>query len=155
MSDYYLYRDEKFVGPFSKGDLIRMTSSGEAKKSDQCMSASKPEVQTVADAMELPGSAKIDFRSLGKTAAPVPAYRGPARNRGVYIILGLLLGGLGCHNFYAGYYERGALQCFCVIVGAVASFFAEPAIIIMLGVAVWVLVELFIVTEDAGGQPMY
>src|SRR5262245_33723833 len=33
-----------------------------------------------------------------------------AKNRGVYIILGLFLGCLGIHNFYAGYNGRGATQ---------------------------------------------
>lgn len=36
------------------------------------------------------------------------------KSRVTYVILGLLLGGLGIHNFYAGYTGRGILQLiFC------------------------------------------
>lgn len=34
----------------------------------------------------------------------------PVKSRGVFIILGLLLGCLGIHNFYAGYNVKGAVQ---------------------------------------------
>ena len=64
----------------------------------------------------------------------------PPRNRGVYIILGLLFGLLGFHNFYAGYHKRGLFQILltCTMMGAVITF-------------VWAIVELFAVTEDANG----
>ena len=63
---------------------------------------------------------------------------GPPRNRGIYIILGLLFGLVGFHSFYAGYHKRGLIQLIltCTVFGAVISF-------------VWVIHDLFTVTEDA------
>lgn len=51
----------------------------------------------------------------------------PTKSRGVYIILGLFLGSLGIHNFYAGHYRAGAGQLIItltlgwIIIGLVLS----------------------------------
>jgi TM2 domain-containing membrane protein YozV len=71
----------------------------------------------------------------------------PPRSRGVYIILGILGGLLGIHNFYAGYYARGAIQVLLtlilgwVIVGIVIN-------------VIWILIELLSQDHDADGQLM-
>jgi len=70
-----------------------------------------------------------------------------ARSRGVFIILGVLLGLLGIHNFYAGYYGRGAAQ----LVITVLLGWVLVGIFIT---AIWVLIELFTVTADADGNRM-
>ena len=68
-----------------------------------------------------------------------------AKSRGVFIILGILLGLLGIHNFYAGYYGRGAAQLIItlllgwVVIGIFITGF-------------WVLIELFTVRHDADGN---
>ena len=70
-----------------------------------------------------------------------------ARSRGVFIILAILLGLLGIHNFYAGYHGRGAAQLLITIllgwiyIGLLINF-------------VWILVELFTVTRDASGNAL-
>lgn len=70
-----------------------------------------------------------------------------AKSRGTYIILGLFFGLFGIHNFYAGYFGRGAAQLlifmiFCwIIIGFII-------------VVPWVLIELFVVTKDASGDKM-
>lgn len=71
-----------------------------------------------------------------------------AKSRGIYILLALFfLGMLGAHNFYAGRYLRGALQllCTCIlgwfVIGLVITF-------------IWVLIDLFTVTEDGDGVPL-
>lgn len=67
-----------------------------------------------------------------------------AKSRGTYIILGILFGMLGIHNFYAGRYLRGALQlCSTCILG----WFVIGLVI----TAFWVLIDLFTVTEDSEG----
>src|SRR3972149_1246149 len=38
------------------------------------------------------------------------------KSRGTFIILGVLLGLLGIHNFYAGYYGKGAVQLAITVV---------------------------------------
>ena len=70
-----------------------------------------------------------------------------AKSRGIYIILGLLLGGLGIHNFYAGYYGRGLAQLLTVLI---LGWFVIGLVI----VGVWIIIELFTVTHDAAGDEM-
>lgn len=67
-----------------------------------------------------------------------------AKSRGTYIILGILFGMLGIHNFYAGRYLRGALQLCstCILGWFVIGLFIT---------AFWVLIDLFTVTEDSEG----
>lgn len=67
------------------------------------------------------------------------------KNRGTYIILGVLLGLLGIHNFYAGYYGRGAVQ---LAITVLLGWF-----VVGLGITgIWVLMDLFTVTEDSKGN---
>jgi hypothetical protein len=70
-------------------------------------------------------------------------YHHPPKSRGVYIILGLFLGLLGIHNFYAGYHGRGAIQIILTLtfIGAIIT-------------ALWSLIELLTVVEDASGVRM-
>jgi TM2 domain-containing membrane protein YozV len=69
------------------------------------------------------------------------------KSRGVFIILGLFLGCLGVHNFYAGYYAKGAIQvAITVVLGWVIVGFVITAL--------WALIEIITVTADADGQRM-
>jgi hypothetical protein len=74
-------------------------------------------------------------------AAP-PAYAQSEKSRSTYILLGIFLGGLGVHNFYAGYAGRAVGQlCLSVLtLGylAVVSW-------------IWAIVEICIVTRDSTG----
>ena len=67
------------------------------------------------------------------------------RNRLVYILLAIFLGGLGIHNFYAGYTKKAIIQLLCVIPGVALVI---PAIIEF----IWVLVDICTVTKDADGK---
>lgn len=69
-----------------------------------------------------------------------------AKARWVYIVLGLFLGGLGIHNFYAGYNGRGAAQ---LIITVLTFWMVIPVLFIGL----WALIEICTVTEDAQGVP--
>lgn len=72
----------------------------------------------------------------------------PTKSRGVYIILGLFVGGLfGIHNFYAGRHSQAVVQLLLTVFG---FCFVYPVII----VALWVLVELCTVTVDGNGNRM-
>lgn len=70
-----------------------------------------------------------------------------AKNRGIYIILGLFLGFFGIHNFYAGYHGRGLAQLLVVLV---LGWFVIGLVI----VCIWVIIELFTVSQDATGDQM-
>ena len=83
----------------------------------------------------------------------IPIFRGKvqplpsSKSRGTYIILGLFLGGLGIHNFYAGRYAPGAIQ---LIIMLALGWFGIGIVI----VGIWVLCELFAITEDGEGRQM-
>jgi TM2 domain-containing membrane protein YozV len=69
------------------------------------------------------------------------------KSRGVYIILGLFFGCLGIHNFYAGYYGRGAAQ---LIITLLLGWVIIGIVITVL----WALIEICTVKEDANGDTM-
>lgn len=77
----------------------------------------------------------------------VPLVVRATKSRGVYIILGLFLGCLGIHNFYAGYHGRGAAQ---LIITLVLGWIIVGLII----TGLWALVEIVTVQVDAQGHPM-
>lgn len=68
-----------------------------------------------------------------------------AKSRGVYIILALFFGFFGIHNFYAGRFGVGAIQLLTVLI---LGWFVVGFVI----VAIWVLIELFVVKTDGSGD---
>ena len=69
------------------------------------------------------------------------------KNRGLFIILAAVLGLFGAHNFYAGYYSKGALQLLITITWGM----------IYIGIVItglWVLIDLLTVKRDADGSLM-
>lgn len=66
-----------------------------------------------------------------------------SKSRGVFIVLGLFLGCLGIHNFYAGYNGKG-----------VAQLLISLTFIGIFITAIWALVEIITVNTDASGAPM-
>ncbi len=68
------------------------------------------------------------------------------KQRLIYILLALFLGGLGIHNFYAGYKKKAIIQLLCLFPG---SILVIPALVVM----IWVLVDICTVTKDADGVP--
>ena len=68
-----------------------------------------------------------------------------SKSRTAYVLLGLFLGSLGIHNFYAGYTGRGVAQLLITLFGV---WFCIPWVAVM----VWVLVEVCSVTHDAQGN---
>ncbi|MFN0242442.1 MAG: NINE protein [Planctomycetota bacterium] len=67
------------------------------------------------------------------------------KTRNTYVILGVVLGVLGVHNFYAGRYARGAGQFALtvllgwIVVGVAASW-------------IWAMIDLLTIETDATGK---
>jgi TM2 domain-containing membrane protein YozV len=76
-----------------------------------------------------------------------PHYVTARKNRGIYIILGLFLGCLGAHNFYAGYHGRAVAQLLLTIL---TGWMIYPLIVVL----VWALVEICTVQRDSSGASM-
>ncbi len=76
-----------------------------------------------------------------ETPAVVPLYT-PRRSRMTYVLLGVLLGAFGGHNFYAGYIKRAVIQLgltvFSCFFGAIISW-------------IWAIIEVCTVKQDDDG----
>jgi TM2 domain-containing membrane protein YozV len=79
---------------------------------------------------------------LGHQYIASEVYRRSHRSRSTYIVLGIFLGFLGIHNFYAGYSGRGVGQL-CLTVLTIGY----------LGVIswIWAIIEICIVETDSAG----
>jgi len=89
--------------------------------------------------------------AVSVVAQPMPApypYAQPVsgttyKSRTTYIVLGIFLGALGIHNFYAGYTGRAVGQlCLTVLTLGILSMVSW----------VWAIVEICIVEKDSTGQ---
>lgn len=75
----------------------------------------------------------------------IPPYATPPKNRISYILLAVFLGGLGVHNFYAGYSGRGIAQLLITVLTlGICSIIS----------CVWAIIEACVVTTSADGRPM-
>ena len=74
----------------------------------------------------------------------VPPTPTPAKPRVAYVLLGIFLGSLGIHNFYAGYAGRGVVQ---LLITLLTGWLILPLFVVW----IWVLVEVCSVTTDASG----
>lgn len=88
--------------------------------------------------------------AIKSSSQPINATFDPtAKSRIAYILLGIFLGGLGVHNFYAGYTGRAVAQLLiCLIVGSLTCGIGA------IPVWIWVIVEICTVTVDASGKPL-
>ena len=68
------------------------------------------------------------------------------KSRVAYVLLGIFLGGIGIHNFYAGYAGRGIAQ---LLLSVLTGWLIFPLIAIW----IWVIVEVCTVNRDAQGVP--
>lgn len=93
------------------------------------------------------------------------------KSRGIYVMLGLLLGCFGFHDFYAGHIARGVAHFVLVlwfsvgflvrlsrIEGDYAQYDVASAVqslvISWLVNIVWVIIELIVIKKDGKGNPM-
>lgn len=84
--------------------------------------------------------------SSGASLAAILPKADSQKSRMVYILLALILPGLGLHNFYAGHTRNAIIQLLCTIPGI---FLIIPFFV---GI-IWSWIEIFTVTKDAAGLP--
>lgn len=77
----------------------------------------------------------------GNPPASPQAFNPQAKDRVVYVLLAVFLG-MGIHNFYAGYNNRGLIQLLVSILTCFLGFFP---------MWIWGIVEACTVTQDANG----
>ena len=89
--------------------------------------------------MDLPRSA------VTKATADVAA--GNRKSRLVYVLLGVFLGALGIHNFYAGRISRAVGQLLTTVL---AGWLFLP----LIAVLIWVLVDVCAISTDGDGNKL-
>ena len=99
-----------------------------------------------------PGVLSGDMSWQATASKPRPSIRPPqlstgSRERIIYILLGLFLGSLGIHNFYAGRTGEGVAQLLITL------FLGWLYGIGFLIVFIWVISEICTVTVDGAGVP--
>ena len=78
-------------------------------------------------------------------ARPSASYgQGAAKSQTVYVILGVLLGCFGVHDFYAGYTGKGVAQLLISVLSCGAAAWVSW---------IWAIVEICTVKQDAKGIP--
>lgn len=81
-----------------------------------------------------------------------------AKSRGIYIILGLLFGSSGFHDFYAGYYGKGAVKLILLLVAlfidAATGFYSKWFMVVAGITWIWTVISLCTTSSDASGQAM-
>ncbi len=74
----------------------------------------------------------------------MPPQDATAKDKTTFLVLGILLGTLGIHNFYAGYTAKGVIQlCLTVLSCGILS----------IATWIWGIVEALTVDRDARGVP--
>lgn len=68
----------------------------------------------------------------------------PRKNRATYLVLGVLLGGLGAHSFYAGSTKKGLLQ-----LGITLFTFGLAGLMVW----IWAIIDICTITTDHDGIP--
>ena len=114
------------------------TVLAEAKKCKFCGEILDPVLRELQSLKQNNGGNVIVNQSV---AIPISS-----KSRVVYIVLALIFGLLGVHNFYAGRTGSGIAQ---LLLTLTIGWLAVPIVI----VAIWVLVEILSVNTDGRGIP--
>jgi TM2 domain-containing membrane protein YozV len=78
------------------------------------------------------------------------------RSRSTYVVVGLVFGLFGIHNFYVRRWRRAIAQLFVMLLVFVSGSLVagEAPAFPLLALALWVLVDLFTVKTDGVGVRM-
>lgn len=153
---YYYQRGGQQFGPCTEQQMRQMLAQGQLVPHDAVWAEGLPN-WTTAGAL---------FGGAATASPPVPPPWGAAsaaspqpiqvvvaqpsaqpKSRVAFVLLGLFLGTLGIHNFYAGYTGRAVVQ---LLITLLTGWLIVPLLI----VALWCLVEVIAVHNDAQGLRM-
>jgi len=144
---YLVNKNGEQFGPYGLEELAGYVARGSFSISDLCWQDGWDDWKPLSSIISRPPPTPI---SQAPTYSPAPYYQGgiPASNKSrvAYILLGLFLGWLGIHNFFAVYYGKGIAQ---LLITLLTGWLILPS----LAVIIWVLVEICTVTKDANGVP--
>ncbi len=133
----------------SAGEVGVVGATAPAAAAAQAATAPPPLVSSAAPPPPRPGEAAPAVTAAPAAVSPpltfAEAYAGveQRKKRTTFVLLGIFLGALGGHNFYAGYYRKGAAQlCLSLFTLFYAALVSE----------IWAIVEVCTVVRDGDGQ---
>jgi hypothetical protein len=149
MSSYIIRVRNEEQGPYSFDDLQMYEQIGEIN----AMTPTRLEGRDVwKDWGRIKAERQEEKERMQKyeqiLGGPLSGRKKSIKQRGIFIILGLLIGGIGAHNFYAGFYGRGVVQLILTIL----AFAIYPLAAVAVGA--WILIELITVSDDSEGLKM-
>jgi TM2 domain-containing membrane protein YozV len=137
-------------GPIAESDLRALVGQGRLSVSDLVWRDGMPAWAPIHEALGIalpPPPPAYAAPAPPPYAAPAPfAHAAGQKDRVVYVLLGLFLGALGIHNFFAGYTGRAVAQ---LLISILIGWLIVP----LVAVWIWNLVEVVTVTRDAHGVP--
>lgn len=149
----FLIAGDETKGPYSLKQVRAMYESGQFTMDTPCCREGDDVWRPLVDLEdEILGAEKKKPLPNIPAVAPTPIniqVQAPrmapmGKSRALFVVLGLFLGLLGIHNFYAGYSGKGVAQ---LLVTLLTGWLLFPLFI----VGVWALVEICAVDEDARG----
>ena len=164
---YYIQRQQNQYGPYSLAELQTYLSQGSILWTDlgrtdamthwvpvsQLLSpavpvaaVAPPAPAAAAGAAAAPAVAQVPqvYQAVPVAVVPAYAYPRPQKSKVAFVLLGIFLGTLGIHNFYAGYTGKGVAQLLITVLTlgyrGIVSW-------------IWAIVEVCTVTQDSMGVP--
>lgn|GEM_PF-628721 len=149
-AQYFILQDEQQFGPYSSDELRAYVADGSIRRQSMFWMDGEPEWKPIS-------TLKGIFTSpppVPKKPPALPAARVKVSqnvplespcSRGIYITLGILVGSLGIHNFYAGRIKQGAWQGFLSL--AFCWTFVAPIIVWL-----WAFMDIANVRTDGEGR---
>lgn len=145
MNEYYIMLNGQQSGPYTIEQIRSMWYSGAVHPTTSYCQRGMQSWQALATIQHLlvaPSNQAVQYVTVHHQMIVRPA-----KSRAAYILLGLFLGGLGIHNFYAGYTGKGIAQLLIML-------FTGWLVIPIFIVGLWVLIEIIAVNTDANGIRM-
>lgn len=151
MRRFYINDNGEAKGPYTFGQLRSMWNTGTVTGDTLYCEEGFEEwlhLRILEDELDPPPQPQQSVRQASFAGGqPRTIVVRAAKSRGVYIILGLFLGLLGIHNFYAGHNRNGAWQL-------IITVFLGWTIVGLFITGIWSLIDICTVTKDGNGDLM-
>lgn len=148
MSEYYVDLNGETAGPFTIEEMYDLYCGGTINKETLFakngsvqwlpLQAIMPLLSSFSLKAEKPPVERVTVREVQVQAR----HEYSSATRGMYIVIGLIFGGIGLHSFYSGRPFQGLVQ---LLLGAtmVGLFITIP----------WAILSLLVTTTDGQGRP--
>ena len=149
---YLLLINGQQSGPYTINQMKSMWQHGTINAGTSYWQAGMPQWQSLANIrhfLDMPAGNQfgnpVIVNQVGYQVGYNPQQFVSAKSRVTFVLLGLFLGCLGIHNFYAGYSGKGVAQ---LLITIFLGWVFGLGIVIT---GIWALIEIIVVNTDAQG----